>query len=74
MLVNECARHSGAFVGFASAVEALQTESANPQGMLLHSGNTVQRMHKNTKLGAGLGPPKQWAQPELAAHTLQVVG
>ena len=29
-------------MGFASAVEALQTESANPQGMLLHTENTAQ--------------------------------
>jgi hypothetical protein len=31
-------------------------------------------MRKNTKLGAELVLPKQWVQPELAAHTPQVAG
>jgi hypothetical protein len=74
MLVNECARHSGAFVGFASAVEVLQTESANPQGMLPHSENTARRMRKNTRLEAEVVLLRQWAQPALAAHTLRVAG
>jgi hypothetical protein len=74
MLVNECARHSGAFVGFASAVEALQTESANPQGMLLHTENTAQWMRKNTRLEVEVVLLGQWAQPALAAHTLRVAG
>jgi hypothetical protein len=62
------------FVGFASAAAARQTEPANLQGMLLHSENTAQQMRKNTRLGAGLVLPTQWAQPEPAAHTLQAEG
>jgi hypothetical protein len=36
--------------------------------------NIGQRIHKNTKLGAGLVLPRQWVQLELAAHRLLVVG
>ena len=73
MLVNECARHSGAFVGFGSAVEVLQTEPANLQGTLLHTENTAQWMRKNTRLEVEVVLLGQWAQPALAEHTLRVV-
>ena len=62
------------FVGFASGAAALQTEPANLQGKLLYWENTAQRMRKNTRLGAEAVRPRHWAQLELAAHTLQVVG
>jgi len=63
-----------AFVGFASAAEALQNEPASLQDTLLYLENTARQMHRNTRLGVGLVLPRQWAQLELAAHTLQVVG
>jgi hypothetical protein len=52
----------------------LQTELASLQGTLPHLENTARRMRKNTRLGAELVLLRQWAQLELAAHTLQVVG
>jgi hypothetical protein len=62
------------FVGFVSEAAALRTESAILPHMPLHMENIAQWMRKNTRLGAELVQPKQWAQLEPAAHRLLVVG